>query len=139
MKPFISCLQIFRTIWCLIDDEGTGLAERAPTGMAKQRLMKMGWQDYRRAVMAAAGGTLESNGLPEAFIKAADAAQCAQDSFTSPDGRPGIPPGQTAAKTSNRGRHQCFSGAASLPGLYQDIGMALDPDGRQARHVRRRK
>lgn len=52
----------------------------------------------RRKLLAAAGGTLVSIGLPGAFVKLADAEQLALAADTRPDGRPKLPPGQMAVK-----------------------------------------
>ena len=52
----------------------------------------------RRAFLAAAGGTLVNIGLPGSFIKLANAEQSALKSSVRPDGRPRLPPGQSAVK-----------------------------------------
>ena len=50
----------------------------------------------RRALLAAAGGTIISIGLPGVFIKLSDDEQRALAAETRPDGRPRLPPGQLA-------------------------------------------
>ena len=50
----------------------------------------------RRALLAAAGGTIISIGLPGVFIKFSDDEQRALAAETRPDGRPRLPPGQLA-------------------------------------------
>jgi DMSO/TMAO reductase YedYZ molybdopterin-dependent catalytic subunit len=50
----------------------------------------------RRSFLAAAGGAVVSIGLPGIFVRLADAEQEALATSTRPDGRPRLPPGQTA-------------------------------------------
>jgi len=52
----------------------------------------------RRAFLAVAGGTLASVGLPGTFVRLAEAEQDALAAATRPDGRPRLPPGQTAVE-----------------------------------------
>ncbi len=52
----------------------------------------------RRTFLAAAGGTLVNIGLPGTFIKLASAEQSALETSARPDGRPRLPPGQSAVK-----------------------------------------
>ena len=52
----------------------------------------------RRAFLAAAGGTLVNIGLPGSFIKLASAEQNALQTTSRPDGRPRLPPGQSAVR-----------------------------------------
>lgn len=52
----------------------------------------------RRAFLALAGGTLVNIGLPGSFMRVADAEQQVLEASTRPDGRPRLPPGQTAVK-----------------------------------------
>jgi DMSO/TMAO reductase YedYZ molybdopterin-dependent catalytic subunit len=52
----------------------------------------------RRNILAAAGGTLISIGLPGTFMKLFDFEQLALAAQTRPDGKPRIPPGQEAVK-----------------------------------------
>jgi len=52
----------------------------------------------RRRFLAAAGGTLVSIGLPGTFVRLAPAQQEALAASTRPDGRPRLPPGQTAVE-----------------------------------------
>lgn len=66
--------------------------------------MKASNRASRRNFLAAAGGTLVSIGLPGAFVKLADAEQRALSDSARPDGRPRLPPGQTAVvKIRNMG------------------------------------
>ncbi|UCH47618.1 MAG: molybdopterin-dependent oxidoreductase [Betaproteobacteria bacterium] len=60
--------------------------------------MDKDWVISRRTFLAAAGGTLVSIGLPGTFVKLADAEQYALAASTRPDGRPRLPPGQTAVE-----------------------------------------
>ena len=52
----------------------------------------------RRSFLAVAGGALVSIGLPGTFVRLADAEQGALAASTRPDGRPRLPPGQTAVE-----------------------------------------
>ena len=52
----------------------------------------------RRTFLAAAGGTIVSIGLPGVFMKLPDWEQSALAASTRPDGRPRLPPGQTAVE-----------------------------------------
>lgn len=52
----------------------------------------------RRSFLAATSGTIISIGLPGAFIKLADAKQRDLTAETRPDGRPRLPPGQSAVE-----------------------------------------
>jgi len=52
----------------------------------------------RRTFLAAAGGTIVSIGLPGTFIRLADAEQKALTTSMRADGRPRLPPGQTAVE-----------------------------------------
>lgn len=52
----------------------------------------------RRSFLAAAGGALVSIGMPGTFVRLADAEQDALARSTRPDGRPRLPPGQTAVE-----------------------------------------
>jgi len=60
--------------------------------------MKNDREVSRRSFLAAAGGTLVNIGLPGTFIKLANAEQSAVETTTRPDGRPRLPPGQSAVK-----------------------------------------
>ena len=52
----------------------------------------------RRTFLAVAGGALVSTGLPGIFVRLAHAQQDALAASTRPDGRPRLPPGQTAVE-----------------------------------------
>lgn len=52
----------------------------------------------RRSFLAAAGGTIINIGLPGTFIKLSNAAQRDLAAETRPDGRPRLPPGQSAVE-----------------------------------------
>lgn len=60
--------------------------------------MKQQRTTARRTFLAAAGGALVSIGLPGTFVRLADAEQDALATSTRPDGRPRLPPGQTAVE-----------------------------------------
>ena len=60
--------------------------------------MKNDREVSRRTFLAAAGGTLVNIGLPGTFIKRASAEQSALQAASRPDGRPRLPPGQSAVK-----------------------------------------
>jgi len=60
--------------------------------------MKNDREVSRRSFLAAAGGTLVNIGLPGTFIKLANAEQSAVETTTRPDGRPRLPPRQSAVK-----------------------------------------
>lgn len=52
----------------------------------------------RRTFLTVAGGALVGIGLPGTFVRLADAEQDALAATARPDGRPRLPPGQTAVK-----------------------------------------
>jgi DMSO/TMAO reductase YedYZ molybdopterin-dependent catalytic subunit len=58
----------------------------------------MGQKMTRRELMALAGGTVVSIGLPGTFIKLMDSENIAMAAELRADGRPRIPPGQHAVK-----------------------------------------
>ena len=81
----------------------------------------------RRELMALAGGTVVSIGLPGTFIKLMDSENIAMAAELRADGRPRIPPGQHAVKvlTDMGGEIIYFRGSLNMNGMLNNPMKAL--------------